>query len=130
MTWKLASRVFDIPRADVVPKRSKNGYVTLVQLSILRSISFTAKRSSTTSSIVPCKRVLDMRVTIPTNERTSLLPREQHQDEPSNPLPLKKVSRFDLTWILVGLWSAVFLSALDGACQTFIVTACSPHCRF
>ena len=33
----------------------------------------------------------------------------------SEPRPLNKVSRADLVWILAGLWSAVFLGALDGA---------------
>lgn len=36
---------------------------------------------------------------------------------PSSPVdyaPLNKVSRSDLIWVLAGLWSAVFLGALDG----------------
>ena len=28
--------------------------------------------------------------------------------------PLNKVSKGDLAWVLAGLWSAVFLGALDG----------------
>ena len=30
---------------------------------------------------------------------------------------IKRVSGIDLIWILTGLWSAVFLGALDGQCQ-------------
>ena len=42
------------------------------------------------------------------------------EDEPSLPLspsefaPSNKVSKTDLAWVLAGLWSAVFLGALDG----------------
>jgi hypothetical protein len=32
----------------------------------------------------------------------------------SNPPLLNQVSRSDLIWVLAGLWSAVFLGALDG----------------
>ena len=30
---------------------------------------------------------------------------------------INRVSGIDLIWILTGLWSAVFLGALDGQCQ-------------
>lgn len=33
---------------------------------------------------------------------------------PDAPIEVKKVSKVDLTWILAGLWSAIFLGALDG----------------
>jgi hypothetical protein len=33
----------------------------------------------------------------------------------NDPPPLNQVTRSDLFWILSGLWSAVFLGALDGA---------------
>lgn len=40
---------------------------------------------------------------------------EDHEEEsPSSGPATKPVSRADLTWILIGLWSAVFLGALDG----------------
>ena len=32
--------------------------------------------------------------------------------------PLNKVSKTDLAWVLAGLWSAVFLGALDGVYET------------
>lgn len=35
--------------------------------------------------------------------------------EPGFPPPLNKVSQSDLNWILAGLWSAVFLGAVDGS---------------
>lgn len=35
---------------------------------------------------------------------------------PADYTPLTKVSRTDLAWVLAGLWSAVFLGALDGEC--------------
>ncbi|KZT26988.1 vacuolar amino acid permease [Neolentinus lepideus HHB14362 ss-1] len=38
-------------------------------------------------------------------------------------VPLNKVSRSDLIWILAGLWSAVFLGALDG---TIVATLLTP----
>ncbi|KAG1753863.1 vacuolar amino acid permease [Suillus paluster] len=41
----------------------------------------------------------------------------------SDPPPLNQVSRIDLFWILSGLWSAVFLGALDG---TIVATLLSP----
>ncbi|KAG0705491.1 vacuolar amino acid permease [Suillus ampliporus] len=41
----------------------------------------------------------------------------------SDPPPLNQVSRIDLFWILAGLWSAVFLGALDG---TIVATLLSP----
>lgn len=34
--------------------------------------------------------------------------------EPAEPPSLNKISRSDLIWVLAGLWSAVFLGALDG----------------
>lgn len=37
------------------------------------------------------------------------------ESEPELP-PLNKFSRADTCWILAGLWSAVFLGALDGMC--------------
>ncbi|KDQ64740.1 hypothetical protein JAAARDRAFT_202035 [Jaapia argillacea MUCL 33604] len=42
---------------------------------------------------------------------------------PSDPPVLNKVSRRDLIWILAGLWSAVFLGALDG---TIVATLLTP----
>lgn len=35
--------------------------------------------------------------------------------QPESAAPLNKVSRHDLYWILAGLWSAVFLGAVDGS---------------
>ncbi|KAI0334757.1 vacuolar amino acid permease [Cubamyces sp. BRFM 1775] len=43
--------------------------------------------------------------------------------EPAEPPVLNKVSRADLMWVLAGLWSAVFLGALDG---TIVATLLSP----
>ncbi|KAI0676872.1 MFS general substrate transporter [Trametes maxima] len=43
--------------------------------------------------------------------------------EPAEPPILNKVSRSDLMWVLAGLWSAVFLGALDG---TIVATLLSP----
>ncbi|OSC99177.1 MFS general substrate transporter [Trametes coccinea BRFM310] len=43
--------------------------------------------------------------------------------EPADPPVLNKVSRSDLMWVLAGLWSAVFLGALDG---TIVATLLSP----
>lgn len=34
---------------------------------------------------------------------------------PTDYAPVNKISRADLFWVLAGLWSAVFLGALDGA---------------
>ncbi|KAI5120520.1 hypothetical protein M0805_000105 [Coniferiporia weirii] len=45
------------------------------------------------------------------------------QDGQSEPGSLNKVSRSDLVWILLGLWSAVFLGALDG---TIVATLLTP----
>ncbi|KAJ3853012.1 vacuolar amino acid permease [Lentinula lateritia] len=45
------------------------------------------------------------------------------EPEPSEPPPLNKFSRLETCWILVGLWSAVFLGALDG---TVVATLLSP----
>ncbi|KAJ3520520.1 hypothetical protein NM688_g9151 [Phlebia brevispora] len=42
---------------------------------------------------------------------------------PADFAPLNKVSKSDLTWVLAGLWSAVFLGALDG---TIVATLLSP----
>ncbi|OAX42903.1 vacuolar amino acid permease [Rhizopogon vinicolor AM-OR11-026] len=42
---------------------------------------------------------------------------------PNDPPPLNEVTRVDLFWILSGLWSAVFLGALDG---TIVATLLSP----
>ena len=60
------------------------------------------------------------------DERTSLIrtdsrppsydSRRDRQTESPEPQPLNKVSKADLVWILLGLWSAVFLGALDGEC--------------
>jgi hypothetical protein len=36
-------------------------------------------------------------------------------ESPSSPAPPYEPSKTDLAWILAGLWSAVFLGALDGA---------------
>lgn len=44
--------------------------------------------------------------------------RSLHSDDiqPQEPDPsASKLSRADLIWVLAGLWSAVFLGALDGA---------------
>ncbi|OJT13552.1 Multidrug resistance protein fnx1 [Trametes pubescens] len=43
--------------------------------------------------------------------------------EPAEPPSLNKISRSDLIWVLAGLWSAVFLGALDG---TIVATLLSP----
>ncbi|KAH9894275.1 MFS general substrate transporter [Cubamyces lactineus] len=43
--------------------------------------------------------------------------------EPAEPPVLNKISRADLMWVLAGLWSAVFLGALDG---TIVATLLSP----
>ncbi|KAI0370270.1 vacuolar amino acid permease [Pilatotrama ljubarskyi] len=43
--------------------------------------------------------------------------------EPAEPPVLNKVSPSDLRWVLAGLWSAVFLGALDG---TIVATLLSP----
>ncbi|KAI0637813.1 vacuolar amino acid permease [Trametes polyzona] len=43
--------------------------------------------------------------------------------EPAEPPALNKISRSDLIWVLAGLWSAVFLGALDG---TIVATLLSP----
>ncbi|EPT03548.1 hypothetical protein FOMPIDRAFT_1158252 [Fomitopsis schrenkii] len=43
--------------------------------------------------------------------------------EPEAVAPLNKVSRSDLHWILAGLWSAVFLGAVDG---TIVATLLAP----
>ncbi|KAI0346735.1 MFS general substrate transporter [Trametopsis cervina] len=42
---------------------------------------------------------------------------------PAEYAPLNKISRADLIWVLAGLWSAVFLGALDG---TIVATLLSP----
>ncbi|OBZ77059.1 Multidrug resistance protein fnx1 [Grifola frondosa] len=42
---------------------------------------------------------------------------------PPVPVSLNKISRADLMWVLAGLWSAVFLGALDG---TIVATLLSP----
>ena len=39
--------------------------------------------------------------------------------------PLNQVSRADLVWVLAGLWSAVFLGALDGECHGRLAVSCS-----
>jgi hypothetical protein len=41
---------------------------------------------------------------------------------PPEDVVLNKVSRGDLIWILAGLWSAVFLGALDGKYRSRIVS--------
>lgn len=52
--------------------------------------------------------------------RTNSLPSYDACDDASVPptpvegAPQNKISRGDLTWVLAGLWSAVFLGALDG----------------
>lgn len=38
---------------------------------------------------------------------------------PVEPVPLNKISKSDLVWVLTGLWSAVFLGALDGLCPKY-----------
>ncbi|PAV20724.1 MFS general substrate transporter [Pyrrhoderma noxium] len=67
------------------------------------------------------------------DERTSLIrtdsrppsydSRRDRQTESPEPQPLNKVSKADLVWILLGLWSAVFLGALDG---TIVATLLTP----
>ena len=53
-----------------------------------------------------------------TASRTTSDRSSRHDSGPPEPGGgLNKVSRADLIWILIGLWSAVFLGALDGACQ-------------
>ncbi|KAL5530624.1 hypothetical protein ACEPAF_6882 [Sanghuangporus sanghuang] len=42
---------------------------------------------------------------------------------PAESVPLNKVSKYDLIWVLTGLWSAVFLGALDG---TIVATLLNP----
>ncbi len=45
---------------------------------------------------------------------------EDDLTSPSSPVdftPFNKVSKTDLAWVLAGLWSAVFLGALDGTCR-------------
>ncbi|KAL5508354.1 hypothetical protein ACEPAH_5973 [Sanghuangporus vaninii] len=42
---------------------------------------------------------------------------------PAESVPLNKVSKYDLIWVLTGLWSAVFLGALDG---TIVATLLTP----
>jgi len=69
------------------------------------------------------------RVSTP-SESSPLLssPRNDHDglDHPSSDTPdpeVFRVSRMDLIWILAGLWSAVFLGALDG---TIVATLMTP----
>ncbi|KAH8113370.1 vacuolar amino acid permease [Phellopilus nigrolimitatus] len=72
------------------------------------------------------------------SERTRLLPgpearpasytsQDSREDDSRagtpEPAPLNEVSRSDLAWILLGLWSAVFLGALDG---TIVATLLAP----
>lgn len=67
------------------------------------------------------------------DERTPLLTNGQPDspsdatDSPDSPItqkvPFKETSTADLVWILVGLWTAVFLGALDG---TIVATLLSP----
>ncbi|KAI0663054.1 MFS general substrate transporter [Cubamyces menziesii] len=58
----------------------------------------------------------------PRSYRSSCSSRTQ-SPEPADPPVLNKVSRADLMWVLAGLWSAVFLGALDG---TIVATLLSP----
>ncbi|KAK7470834.1 hypothetical protein VKT23_002251 [Stygiomarasmius scandens] len=44
-------------------------------------------------------------------------------EESLDPIPLNNFSRVDTCWILAGLWSAVFLGALDG---TVVATLLAP----
>ncbi|KAI0692642.1 hypothetical protein BC835DRAFT_1416396 [Cytidiella melzeri] len=49
-----------------------------------------------------------------------------HSSPPPTPTeyaPAHKISQTDLAWVLAGLWSAVFLGALDG---TIVATLLSP----
>ncbi|PSR73635.1 hypothetical protein PHLCEN_2v10554 [Hermanssonia centrifuga] len=51
---------------------------------------------------------------------------EDDLTSPSSPVdftPFNKVSKTDLAWVLAGLWSAVFLGALDG---TIVATLLAP----
>ncbi len=70
----------------------------------------------------------------PTPSETSPLISSRHDHQPGDGLerPISdlpdpevfRVSRMDLFWILAGLWSAVFLGALDGKYLGF----CTPIC--
>ena len=60
--------------------------------------------------------------------RTQSLPQsydalEDGSSEPPSPpagfTPQNKISKSDLAWVLAGLWSAVFLGALDGTQHAF-----------
>jgi hypothetical protein len=76
----------------------------------------------------------------PTPSESSPLISSPHDHRPSDPLerPIPdspnpevfRVSRIDLVWILAGLWSAVFLGALDGKHRrAFLPSQCYTICR-
>ena len=44
---------------------------------------------------------------------------DTQSSETPEPPTVNKISRADLAWVLAGLWSAVFLGALDGACHAW-----------
>lgn len=45
----------------------------------------------------------------------------QEDESPSSIPSTKPISRADLIWVLTGLWSAVFLGALDGSTSRYIL---------
>ena len=57
-------------------------------------------------------------------------PSTPQEPESGSPVPLNKVSQRDLYWILAGLWSAVFLGAVDGSPAAVALHAkcLSVHC--
>ncbi|EPQ59602.1 vacuolar amino acid permease [Gloeophyllum trabeum ATCC 11539] len=57
------------------------------------------------------------------DDRRSSYGSADSEETTSPETPLNKVSRSDLIWILAGLWSAVFLGALDG---TIVATLLTP----
>ena len=66
--------------------------------------------SSETSPLLGAQRLPQSYDACDDDDAASLPPSPQQEFTPSN-----KVSNYDLAWVLAGLWSAVFLGALDGA---------------
>lgn len=62
--------------------------------------------------------------TIVSNDSDSTLRGSDHDDD--DPPPLNQLSQRDLCLVLAGLWSAVFLGALDGD-STIITSISIPH---
>ena len=87
----------------------------------------------------PHRRVVEMSISARSDDESTRLlqnrapsysSHDQHRDERAEspePVPLNKVSRSDLAWVLAGLWSAVFLGALDGAWLVLLVVAYLPN---